>query len=103
MPNNRSPSFKDALPHLMSEWDYEKNVVSPADISCKSKIAIWFTCSKGHSFRSSPVMRYKGTQCKKCGAAERAVMRRGKASIVKEYPEIFKDWDYSKNRTKRCF
>ena len=98
MPNNRSPSFKDALPHLMSEWDYEKNVVSPADISCKSKIAIWFTCSKGHSFRSSPVMRYKGTQCKKCGAAERAVMRRGKASIVKEYPEIFKDWDYSKNK-----
>ena len=40
MGTKRSPSFIEALPHLMSEWDYDKNVESPDEIPCKSKVTI---------------------------------------------------------------
>ena len=100
MSKKRSPSFKESLSHLLSEWDYDKNKILPDDISCKSKTAIWFKCTNGHSFKSSPIMRFKGSTCKKCGAKERAAMKRKDNSLMKDYPKIFKDWDRSKNKIK---
>ena len=74
-------SFEEALLHFMSEWDYEKNFISPKDISCKSKERIWFVCSEGHSFVSSPIMRLNGSKCKKCGANERALLKRKQTNL----------------------
>ena len=90
-------SFEDALPHLVKEWDIKKNLISPKDISCKSKERIWFVCSEGHSFVSSPIMRFKGSKCKKCGTSERALYKRKSADSVENYSKIFEDWDISKN------
>ena len=97
MPKKLTPSFSQALPELVKEWDNTKNSLSPKEISCKSKIAVWFICSKGHSFKSSPVSRLKGAKCRKCGTSERALKKRREEPLTKKYPKIFEDWDYSKN------
>lgn len=91
-------SFEEALLHFMSEWDYEKNFISPKDISCKSKERIWFVCSEGHSFVSSPIMRLNGSKCKKCGANERALLKRKQNPLTIKHQDIFKDWDSSMNK-----
>ncbi|MFN5886867.1 MAG: zinc-ribbon domain-containing protein, partial [Flavobacteriales bacterium] len=66
MPKKPGQSFSEMLPELVEEWDYIKNSFSPDEISCKSKNEVWFICSKGHSFKSSPISRLKGAKCRKC-------------------------------------
>ena len=46
----KSTSFADKYPHLLKEWDYDKNTISPNEISYGSKIKIHFKCEYGHEF-----------------------------------------------------
>ncbi|SHK72938.1 zinc-ribbon domain-containing protein [Hespellia stercorisuis] len=55
-------------PHLLAEWDYEKNkAVLPTEISRSSMKIVWWKCSLGHSWRgriSDRTIEQKG--CKIC-------------------------------------
>lgn len=52
---------------LLIEWDYNKNDISPDDVSCFSTKKIWWKCAKcGHSWQQTVANRVNGSGCPKC-------------------------------------
>ena len=82
-------------PNLALEWDYEKNgTLLPKDFSVGSKKRVWWICNFGHSYFSSIVSRTKGRGCPVCSGKK---IQKGYNDFESHYPELAKDWDYSKN------
>ena len=82
--------------HLLSEWDYEKNTVSPDKVSCGSNKKVWWKCQKcGNSWQAAPYTRTKlGSGCPYCFGR---LPIKGKTDLASQKPELLKDWDYEKN------
>lgn len=62
---------KNVLPHLIKEWDYEKNNADNVFIEVlskypKSQRKVWWTCEKGHSYQSNIRHRNEGSLCPFC-------------------------------------
>ena len=55
-------------PHLLSEWDYEKNTtISPEMVSANSLKSVWWRCGCGHSWKEKIQKRvFEGEGCKVC-------------------------------------
>ena len=52
---------------LLSEWDYEKNILAPTGVSRNSMKPVWWKCSYGHSWKEKISNRTIGrTGCKTC-------------------------------------
>ena len=46
------PGYNDLAttnPELLDQWDYQKNDISPQQVSHGSGKKVWWKCSKGHS------------------------------------------------------
>lgn len=54
-------------PHLENEWDFEKNDISPYELSYGSEYKAWWKCKNGHSWKSVVYSRTTGgSKCKSC-------------------------------------
>ena len=53
-------------PHLLQEWDWEKNHILPIEVSAGSGEKTWWKCAHGHSWETRVANRKKGTGCPKC-------------------------------------
>lgn len=83
-------SFALTFPHLIKEWDYEKNGdLSPYDVPPKGRKVVWWKCIKGHSYEARLADKANGKTCSKCSILSR--------SIAVRKPEALKYWDYEKN------
>ncbi len=81
---------------LLSEWDYDKNSalgIDPSQISIKSKKKVFWKCTYGHSWDAEPYRRSKGSRCRFCSGQA----FREERSLSNRFPEIAKEWDYSRN------
>jgi hypothetical protein len=59
-------------PQLASQWDYEKNILTPADVTVYSHDKYYWICEQGHSsFLAEVSNRNKGQGCPKCWAVRR--------------------------------
>lgn len=83
---------------LLAEWDYEKNEITPYDVTPNSRYEIWWKCSVcGYSWSNSVINRTNSsTRCPICDG-KRFV--RGKTDFASKYPLLAKEWDYAKNET----
>jgi len=82
-------------PELLKEWDYEKNVIKPEDVSACSHYDVYWKCSKGHSYKLSPALRTKQHQnCPYC--ASKRILK-GFNDLPSLYPDVVKEWNYEKN------
>lgn len=87
--------FATLYPKAASEWDYSKNNVSPSDIFPKTNKKYYFVCPKGHSYLQSPNNKTsKNYGCPYCSGQ---ALLTGYNDLQTVYPEIAKEWDYSKN------
>lgn len=60
-------SLKDNRPELAEEWDYNKNFpLLPEDVTCHSKLKVWWKCEYGHSWLSCIGNRFEGCGCPIC-------------------------------------
>lgn len=62
-------SLSVAKPHLLKEWDYEKNAgLLPSEVTIGSKRKVWWVCPQGHSYQASVAHRtaVRPTGCPKC-------------------------------------
>ena len=67
------------FPHLLKEWDYEKNKsLMPEYFSCGSTIKVWWKCSNGHSWQTTIYNRSKGHNCPTCAIKNRSKKRERK-------------------------
>lgn len=82
---------------LIDTWNYKKNgKLLPENISLNSNKKVWWICKKGHEWQASIYSR-SGKQ--KCGCPYCAGQKvlTGENDLETLYPNIVKEWDFSKN------
>jgi hypothetical protein len=88
------------FPHLMGEWDRERNgVLTPETVSAGSARMIWWRCAKGpdHVWRAKPNNRTRGAGCPFC--TNRRVSRTNNLGVC--FPLIAAEWHPTKNGRTR--
>jgi len=76
------------FPHLLSEWDYEKNDIDPNEMSPYSNHKVFWKCIYGHSWNASIDSRtLKESGCRHC----RSRTSRFEIFILCELRSIFKE------------
>ena len=70
-------SLQATHPEILKEWDYEKNMILPTEISAgNSKTKVWWICEKGHSYSATPNNRtLNHSQCPKCARETQSSFR----------------------------
>ena len=66
--------FNDFATHcsqLLVEWDYEKNLISPYEITFGSDKKTWWKCENGHSYSATINNKRAGTSCPICARNKR--------------------------------
>ena len=79
--------------YLLKEWDYERNTILPSEISDGSNKSVFWRCRNDHTWENTIYSR-RTTGCPFC--ANRRVWK-GFNDLATLYPDIAKEWDYSKN------
>ncbi len=82
---------------LIKEWDYEKNKISPKEVSLKSNRIVWWLCKDNHSFRQNINRRtVKKSSCPYCLNQKVGYGN----DLESKYPKIAKEWDFKKNKDR---
>ena len=82
-------------PHLISEWDYDKNSIDPTKITFGSHKKAHWKCNEGHSWFVSVNSRTNNkSNCPYCCGSLPSESNR----LDIKYPEIIKFWDFVKNK-----
>lgn len=98
---------------IMKYYDYEKNLdVKPEYITRSSGKMLWWKCDNGHSFQASVHSMDQGKICLECkkelfkkngliplndNYIKTLKYSESIKSLLFEYPELSKEWDYEKN------
>ncbi len=91
----RNGSIAITNPELLKRWNYERNSVSPEQITEGSGEKFWWKCDKcGYEWESviSHVKRTAG-----CPYCNHKVVITGKNDIATLYPELMDEWDFESN------
>ena len=83
-------------PQIAKEWDYEKNTVAPSEVSPSASLKVWWLCPKGHSYQSW-LNDKTGKHKVGCPICNKKRLLSGENDLETLFPEIAKEWDYSKN------
>ena len=95
--------FASRYPWLLEEWDFEKNVMEPTEITAGTTRAASWICSKcGFGWSASVLSRSRGSGCPRCGreAAQRANREKAiqeQGTLFDKHPELMVEWDWEKN------
>ena len=91
--------LQSKFPKIAERWDYEKNELSPSEVSGYSNKKAWFKCKKGHSFlqRIGHMSELGENSCPYC--SDNRVLE-GFNDLATTNPELLVEWDYDKNDTK---
>ena len=85
---------------ILEEWNYEKNTISPKDVSLQSAVEVWWKCKEGHEWLRKLNHRFghinKG-QIRGCPICANQQILEGYNDLATRYPEIAKEWNYDKN------
>ena len=95
--NKRQP-FTVSHPHLLREWDFEKNVgIDPHSLTAGNHRKVWWKCSKNPAHSWQGVVGNRARQGKGCPycASQRTIPEE---SLEALRPELMKDWHPSKNK-----
>lgn len=100
--------LKDKYPEIFKEIDIEKTLqenpgLNINELTCGSKRNIWFTCNKGHSYRTKMYGRMHNAHCPVCYGRYAIPGETDLETFVKNHPEyqfILDEWDYDKNTIK---
>lgn len=82
-------------PELVKEWNYNKNKITPEEVSKGSYENIWWICNLGHSYQTKINYRTgSGSGCSYC--ANKKVLT-GFNDLATTHPSLLDFWDYNKN------
>lgn len=82
-------------PDVASEWDFDKNELTPRDVTVSSGNRAWWVCAKGHSWQAAINDRSRGRGCPFCSGQR--VSDYNRLSINR--PELALEWDFDKNES----
>lgn len=82
-------------PHIAAEWNDSKNGnLHPTDVTPGSHKKIWWRCSAGHEWNTSPANRTNGTGCPYCSGK---LVRTGETDLATLFPQYISEWVTDKN------
>ena len=82
-------------PELIPEWDFELNgTLYPKTLGSGSGTRVWWRCSLGHSWRTSPSKRISGQGCPVCIGKKVQV---GFNDLLTTNPELASEWNFERN------
>ena len=88
-------SIASLYPHLLAEWDYEKNGnIDPECVSRGSNLKLYWKCKKGHSWSAPASSRTQGYGCPYCAGVKLLV---GFNDLATKNPDLLDEWDYDEN------
>ena len=101
----KNNSLAALFPHLVDEWDYEKNGdLLPSQCAYGSNRKVWWKCSTcGNEWSATINHRANGRGCPKCAkkrAAEKLSKKNlivGQTDLKTLYPKIANQWNPTKN------
>ena len=86
-------------PHLLDEWDYEKNSIKPTEVHAGMRLKAWWKCKKhGHSWCAT--IQSRAVQGKNCPICSNQKLLKGFNDVGTLCPEIYNVWDFEKNNGK---
>ena len=91
------PGYNDLVttyPEIAKQWDYEKNSLSPTEVTAGSKKRVFWKCEKGHKWQAPVYARVQKQGCPYCTNKKVLV---GYNDLATTHPELLKEWDYEKN------
>lgn len=84
-------------PHLLEEWDYDKNTFSPKEVARGSHKKAWWKCREEGCQHEWEAAIYNRVSNKSgCPACVGKVVT-NKNSLAVRFPDLCKEWDYKKN------
>lgn len=88
-------SLEVTHPHLLDEWDYEKNIdILPKEVLSGSQKKAWWRCKGGHSWYACISQRANGSGCPYCVGQK---ILAGYNDLATTHPYLVAEWDYEKN------
>jgi len=95
---NKFRSIVETHPALLDEWDYEKNNITPDQITHGSHKKVWWKCSKGHEWQAIIPNRLKGYGCPYCSGRYAIT---GINDLQTMFPDIAEEWHPTKNENTK--
>lgn len=78
-------------PHVEKLWNFTKNKINPNEVLSGSHTKYWFTCSKGHNYKTEARSIQRGHQCPIC-TGHKTIKD---TSIIKTHPHLVKEFSKS--------
>lgn len=83
-------------PHLLEEWDYDKNIERPEYITAGSGKNVWWKCAKcGYSWKTS--VGHRTSRNSSCPCCSNKVIVKGKNDLATTNPGLLDEWNNEKN------
>lgn len=95
-------SLGDKFPALLNEWDYDKNTVTPFEISSGiNSFKVWWKCELNHSWSAVPLSRTSlGSGCPYCNGRLPIIEVNDLPTLV---PEIIEIWSNRNSKSPSMF
>ena len=86
-------------PEVLKKWDYEKNNITPDEVSYGYSKKVWWVCEKGHHYETSvyQFINLKGDKCPICSGKQ---IMEGFNDLATVYPNLAREWNENKNTIK---
>lgn len=81
-------------PKLAIEWDNEKNILKPSQVTRCSGKKVWWRCKLGHSWKIAISSRTNGSGCPYC--CNQKILS-GFNDLQTLNPQLVGEWDFEKN------
>lgn len=86
------------FPELLTEWDFEKNIIQPFEVTAGTNTKVWWKCSLGHSWFTQISSRSRlGGGCPYCAGVRTLP---GFNDLETKRPDLAKQWHPTKNNKK---
>lgn len=70
-------SLEDLFPNVAADWNYDRNTLSPCEVSPYSNKKVWWICNAGHEWEATVSNRTQGRGCLQCfRAKQKLVMKK---------------------------
>lgn len=90
-------SIEKTHPDLLKEWDYDKNIINPEEVSAGSQEFAWFKCLENPEHPSSLVtIQHKAGRKDGCSYCSNKKVNHTNC-IATTHPHLLKEWNYEEN------
>jgi len=87
--------LQSRFPHLVEQWDFQKNARHPDDIHAYGNEYAWWRCGNGHSWRA--LISNRSTHGRGCPYCSGFLAIPGETDLFTRRPDLAKEWDYDRN------